>query len=210
MGLNTGYLKAERTKESDENYTPFYTVDPIMKYIKEGTKVWLPFDCEWSAFYQSFSAQGGRYTVIRSDISEGLDFFTYEPPEYDCIVSNPPFTQKDAVIKRLYELGKPFAVLLPLNSLQGVECFEYFKKGVQILAFDKRIGFHNQKSMAEYKKGVSFSMVYFCRDILPRDLIIEELKEYKKPLINLAEAAGKYADQPTIKGAAESALEYGA
>lgn len=60
MGLNTGYLKAERTKESDENYTPFYTVDPIMKYIKEGTKVWLPFDCEWSAFYQSFSAQGGE------------------------------------------------------------------------------------------------------------------------------------------------------
>lgn len=120
---------------------------------------------------------------MRSDISDGLDFFTYEPPEYDCIVSNPSFTQKDAVLKRLYELGKPFAVLLPLNSLQSVDRYKYFRQGVQILAFDKRIAFHSPQSMRNYKKGVSFATVYFCHDILPRDLIIEELTEYKKPLL---------------------------
>lgn len=125
----------------------------------------------------------GGFSVIRSDISDGLDFFTYEPPEYDCIISNQPFTQKDRVLKRLYELGKPFAVLLPLNSLQSVDRYEYFKQGIQILAFDKRIAFHNPQNMRNYKKGVSFATVYFCRDILPRDLIIEELTEYKKPLI---------------------------
>ncbi len=134
----------------------------------------------------SHSRQGGGSSVIRSDISDGLDFFAYEPPEYDCIVSNPPFTQKDRVLKRLYELEKPFAVLLPLNSLQSVDRYEYFSKGIQILAFDKRIAFHSPQSMGEYKKGVSFATVYFCRDILPRDLIIEELREYKKPLIGQA------------------------
>lgn len=181
MGLNTGYLKADRTEESNEQYTPYYAVDPILKYIPKGAKVWLPFDCEWSAFYQSFK-DGGEFSVIRTDISDGLDFFTYEPPEYDCIVSNPPFTQKDAVLQRLYELRKPFAVLLPLNSLQGVDRYKYFKQGIQILAFDKRIGFHNMQNMAAYKKGASFATAYFCRDILPRDLILEELKEYNKPL----------------------------
>lgn len=133
------------------------------------------------------SRLGGGISVIRSDISDGLDFFTYEPPEYDCIISNPPFTQKDRVLKRLYELGKPFAVLLPLNSLQSVDRYEYFKQGIQILAFDKRIAFHNPQNMRNYKKGVSFATVYFCRDILPRDLIIEELTEYKKPLIEQTE-----------------------
>lgn len=182
MPLNTGYLKADRTEESNEQYTPYYAVDPILKYIPKGARVWTPFDREWSAFYQSFKARGG-FSVIRSDISDGLDFFTYEPPEYDCIISNPPFTQKDRVLKRLYELGKPFAVLLPLNSLQSVDRYEYFKQGIQILAFDKRIAFHNPQNMRNYKKGVSFATVYFCRDILPRDLIIEELTEYKKPLI---------------------------
>lgn len=116
--------------------------------------------------------------------------FTYEPPEYDCIVSNQPFTQKDAVLKRLYELGKPFAVLLPLNSLQSVDRYKYFRQGIQILAFDKRIAFHSPQSMRDYKKGVSFATVYFCHDILPRDLIIEELKEYKKPLTAEREVQG--------------------
>ena len=90
--------------------------------------------------------------------------------------------QKDEVLKRLYELGKPFAILLPLNSLQGVSRYKYFKQGVQLLAFDKRIGFHNPENMQEFKKGSSFATAYFCKDILPQDLIVEELKEYKKAL----------------------------
>ena len=58
MGLNTGYLKADRTEESNEQYTPYYAVEPILKYIPDGAKVWTPFDREWSAFYQSFKARG--------------------------------------------------------------------------------------------------------------------------------------------------------
>ena len=98
------------------------------------------------------------------------------------IISNPPFTQTAAVLKRLYELGKPFAILLPLNSLQGVSRYKYFKQGIQILTFDKRIGFHNPENMKEYKKGSSFATAYFCKDVLPKDLIVEELKEYQKAL----------------------------
>lgn len=151
MGLNVGYLKADKTAESDEQYTPFYAVTPILKYIPKGSQIWLPFDREWSAFYQTFKQQK-EFTVIRSDISDGLDFFSYEPQEYDCIVSNPPFTQKNKVIERLYKLKKPFAVLLPLNSLQGRNRYTYFKQGLQLLTFDKRIAFHNQQNMRDYKK----------------------------------------------------------
>lgn len=181
MGLNTGYLKADRNEASNEQYTPYYAVEPILKYIPRDKKIWTPFDREWSAFYQSFKR--GGWCVTRSDISDGLDFFSYEPDEYDVIVSNPPFTKKDEVLKRLYSLNKPFAILLPLNSLQGTERYKYFKNGVQILAFDKRVAFHNPDSMDEYKKGTSFASVYFCRGILPGDLIIEELQEYKKELV---------------------------
>lgn len=127
-------------------------------------------------------SSGGGWQVERSSIDDGQDFFTYQPEDFDVIVSNPPYTQKDRVIERLYELEKPFAVLLPLNSLQGVGRYRYFKNGIQILTFDKRIGFHNAESMEEYKKGSSFATAYFCRDILPRDLILEELREYRKPL----------------------------
>ena len=58
MAINTGYLTAERTAESNEMYTPYYAVDPILKYIPKDKKIWCPFDEEWSAFYQTFK-QGG-------------------------------------------------------------------------------------------------------------------------------------------------------
>lgn len=58
MALNTGYLKADRTAESNEQYTPFYAVDPIAKYIPKHMKIWCPFDCEWSAFFQTFTRGG--------------------------------------------------------------------------------------------------------------------------------------------------------
>lgn len=180
MGQNKGYLTAARDEQSNEQYTPFYAVEPITKYIPKDKKIWCPFDAEWSAFYQTFT--GGGWDTTRSSIEEGQDFFEYAPEDFDVIVSNPPFTKKDEVLRRLYELGKPFAILLPLNSLQGVSRHEYFKQGIQLLAFDKRIAFHSPQNMEEYKKGVSFATCYFCKDILPRDLIVEELKEYKKPL----------------------------
>jgi hypothetical protein len=30
----------------DETYTPYYAVDPIIKYLKPNTTVWCPFDKE--------------------------------------------------------------------------------------------------------------------------------------------------------------------
>lgn len=145
MANNKGYLTSKRTPEHQEMYTPYYAVDPIVKYIPKQYKIWCPFDKEWSAFYQTFKTLG--YDVIRSHIDEGQDFFLYEPEGYDIIISNPPFSIKDKILERLYELEKPFAVLLPLNSLQGKSRYKFFSKGIQLLSFDQRIGFHNESNM---------------------------------------------------------------
>ena len=111
-----------------------------------------------------------------------MDFFNYEPYYYDIIISNPPFSIKDAVLKRLYELNKPFAILLPMNSLQGVNIYQYFKNGIQLLAFDQRIGFHNSIDNISPVEGSPFASAYFCRDLLPKDLIIEHLNKYDEAL----------------------------
>ena len=132
-------------------------------------------------FLSKFSR--GGYNVIRSHIDEGKDFFMYEPDDYDVIVSNPPFSIKDKILQRLYELDKPFAILLPLNSLQGKTRYKYFKQGVQLLSFDQRIGYHNIDNMDIPVEGSPFATAYFCRDILPKDLIVEEIKKYNKPLL---------------------------
>nr|DAK43963.1 MAG TPA: adenine-specific methyltransferase [Caudoviricetes sp.] len=35
----------------------------------------------------------------------------------DCIVSNPPFSKRDNIFLRLYELGLPFAMIMNNNGL---------------------------------------------------------------------------------------------
>ncbi len=126
MALNVGYLQAD--KENNELYTPLYAVDPILKYVPKDKIIWCPFDEEWSAFYKRLKEEG--YNVVRSSLKDGQDFFTYEPDKWDIIVSNPPFSNKDKVLERLYSFEKPFAILLPLNSLQGKTRFKFFKQGI--------------------------------------------------------------------------------
>lgn len=181
MANNVGYLTSSKTPEHQEMYTPHYSVTPILKYIPKSWKVWCPFDKEWSAFYQEFMR--GGYDVVRSHIDDGQDFFTYEPEDYDVIVSNPPFSIKDNILARLYDLNKPFAILLPLNSLQGTKRYKLFKNGIQLLSFDQRIGFHNINSMNKTIEGSPFATAYFCRNVLPKDLIVEHINKYDQKLI---------------------------
>lgn len=181
MALNKGYLTADNNTKADEMYTPFYCVEPILKYINKSMIVWCPFDKQWSAYVKMLKSNGNK--VICTHIDDGQDFFDYEPKQYDVIISNPPFSKKDKVIKRLYELGKPFAILLPMNSLQGKTRYQYFKNGIQLLCFDQRIGFHGVDNMGNTIEGSPFASAYFCKNLLPNDLIIEKLIKYDKPLM---------------------------
>ena len=126
-----------------------------------------------SEFVKLIRANGNK--VIATHIDTGNNFFEYEPEEqYDVIISNPPFSIKDDIIKRLYELNKPYAILLPVPSLQGQKRFPYMKD-CQALIFDKRINYYTNLTKKEVQKGVSFGSFYLCRNFLPQDLIFEEL-----------------------------------
>lgn len=177
MGINKGYLTAATTRESDEVYTPMYAVTPIIKHLKnkkENATIWCPFDEEDSNYVIGLRNAG--FKVIATHIKNDQNFFEYEPDEeYDFIVSNPPFSIKDNILKRLTELNKPYAMLLPLPTLQGQKRFEDVKV-CQVLIFDKRINFYKNKEIKEIQKGVAFASIYICKDILPEPLIFEKLE----------------------------------
>jgi hypothetical protein len=97
-----------------------------------------------------------------------------EVQNYDIIISNPPFSIKDEILKRLYELNKPYAMLLPVPTLQGKKRFEYIKD-CQALIFDGRINYWNDKTK-QIQKGTCFGSFYLCKDFLKEKLIFEELE----------------------------------
>ena len=173
MPLNKGYLTAKTNKQSDEYYTPDYAVMPILKYLKPGSVIWCPFDTKNSSYSRIFQENG--FKVITTHIDNGENFFFYEPNcHYDVIISNPPFSCKDLILKRLQELGKPYAILLPLPTLQGQSRFEYLINS-EVLVFNKRINFYLDEKQTKPTTGVSFASVYVCKNFLPEKLIFEKL-----------------------------------
>ena len=172
MGQNKGYLTAKTNKASDEYYTPSNAITPSVKYVSKENIIWCPFDKENSKYVQIFLRNGNR--VIFSHIDSGKNFFYYSPDKYDIIISNPPFSCKDDILKRLEELQKPYAMLFPLPTLQGQKRFPYLQNK-QALIFDKRINFYQDENYTKIVKGVSFASIYICNNFLPKDLIFEEL-----------------------------------
>ena len=148
--------------KNDERYTPPILVKPILEYIPKGSVVWCPFDLKNSEFVYALKEHGCK--VIYSHIETGQDFFSYEPNEpYDYIISNPPFSRKLEVLERLYELKKPFAMLLNLECLNYQEVGTFFlDKNLELLIVDKKVSFDGKVS--------SFNTSYFCNKILPEKL----------------------------------------
>ena len=182
MPLNKGYLTAKQTPESDECLTPHYAVDPLLEFLTDKSKIiWCPFDKEYSAFVQVL--RGGGMRVIHSHIDDGKDFFKYKPEQWDVMISNPPFSQKDKVLERAFYFNKPFALLLPANSIQGKKRFQIFNNEIQMLCFDSRIGFFMNGDMKHVTEGTAFSSAYFCRDFLPSKLELRELHKYERALV---------------------------
>jgi hypothetical protein len=162
------WFSKTKFNKKDEYYTPPILVEAILKYIPSNSTIWCPFDTKDSEFVRILSAN--HHKVLYSHIWNGQDFFNYEPEiEYDFIISNPPFTRKLEVLERLYELNKPFAMILglPILNYQNVGHF-FLDKDLQLLIVDKKVSFDGNTS--------SFNNSYFCRNFLPRDLIFTELK----------------------------------
>lgn len=178
MTRNQAYLSASNSPESDECLTPRYAVLPLIKHLiaRGYWNIHCPFDLPLSQYVRVLSAHGFKVTC--GHLQTGQDFFTSEPPlGTQCIISNPPFSCKDDVLRRLYALGLPFAVLLPQNSLQSIERVGMFMEhGLEYLGFDRRVCFYTRGNLESWPSANHFASGYFCRTVLPTPLQFERLE----------------------------------
>ena len=135
--------------------------------------VWCPFDKEDSEFVKQLREAGHK--VIATHMDNGQNFYTYEPDKHwDCIVSNPPFTNKRKIFERALSFGKPFALIMSNTWLNDAAPKQLFKdKDLQLLMFDKRMKFMNN---GEIQNKITFSSSYYCWKFLPKQIIMEDLE----------------------------------
>lgn len=163
--------------KNNECYTPKYGVTPIIKYLPKNKIIWCPFDEAHSQFVIELKNAG--LNVVYSHINNGQDFYTYQPKKWDILVSNPPYTNKKEIFKRALSFNKPFAMLMTitwLNDSTPKKIFMEAKKDLQLLMFDKRIEYKNLDKEDEMKK-ITFSSAYYCYNLLPKQIIMEELEK---------------------------------
>lgn len=159
-----------KVSNSDDFYTPSWITDLLLKHIDVFQKIVLePASGEGHISEVLFSK--GAYVYSR-DIKGGQDFLKVDQEDeaIDCIITNPPFSLKDEFIAKCIEIGKPWALLLPVSSIQGKKRNELFSKveDLSIIIPNKRVAFIGGKN------SPNFASAWFCSGFkLPKQLIFE-------------------------------------
>lgn len=157
--------------KNDLFYTPEIGIKPLLKYLDKQrfNTIWECTDSGVSNITKLLKKEG--FNVISSDIVTGFDFLKNEPDfDFDCIITNPPFSLKDDFIKKCYEYKKPFALLLPITALEGVKRGSMYKdNGLEILVLDRRLCYMKNK------KSCWFNSSWFCYQVLPEKLMFESI-----------------------------------
>lgn len=148
-----------KEKKDDDYMTPKSVWESILPYIPREKVI-------WEAFYGD--GKSGEYLreLGLDVIHEQIDFFKNDLG--DIVVSNPPFSMKMEVLRRLKELNKPFMLVLPASTL-GTKTLQKLFPDIQIIIPNGRISFIKNGNQSS---SVWFASFIYCWGInLPRDLI---------------------------------------
>jgi hypothetical protein len=143
----------------DRCQTPEYAVAPLLPYMPTGGTVW---ECACGDGNIAGFLERQGFGVERSDLLTGQNFFDYEPARWDRIVTNPPYSVKYDWLARCYELGKPFALLLPVETMGANAAQRLFEKyGIELILLDKRVNF-KMPNKGYTGGGAQFPVAWFC------------------------------------------------
>lgn len=156
--LRDRVMKAQNSP--DDFQTPPVALNPLIPYLCPLWTIWEPAAGKGN-LVRALCGKG--FDVEGSDIRTGQDFLTWKPEYFDCIITNPPFSLKDDFLERAYDLGVPFAFLLPLTTFEGKRRQKLFAKhGLEVIFLDKRIHFETPSG----KQGGSwFSTAWFTHGL---------------------------------------------
>jgi len=103
---------------NDEFYTPEKAINVLLEYIPKNKIVWECTDFGESNITKILKLNGNK--VISTHL-KNFDFLNDKPNFYfDMIITNPPYSLKDDFLEKCYFYKKPFCLLLPITSLEGV------------------------------------------------------------------------------------------
>lgn len=159
-------LKIQMGGRTDEFFTPKYALNPLLPFLKKEWKIW---ECAYGTGALAKHLKEEGFNVLDEDV----DFLDFDL-DCDILITNPPYSKKDEFLKRAFEIGKPFAFLMPLTTLEGIKRGKLFRdNGIQLIIPNRRINFITPSGKGS---GAWFQVAWFCWKLnLPKELNFVEL-----------------------------------
>lgn len=139
----------KKVSSYDVCQTPPHALEPLYPLIDktfDDPIIWEPA-CGPERIIQDTLYHLTTFRVIGTDLLYGNNFFEYQPKTWDMQITNPPWSIKYKWIQRSFELGKPFALLVPYETTAAAIfqrlADEYNDNpwSIEILAPERRINF---------------------------------------------------------------------
>jgi len=126
---------------------------PIPPFIQDFKDLTVFDPCCGNKAFGHVLMANGFSQIIERDLftqDEKFDYLTAEDPNYSLLITNPPFQNKVKFIKKAYESGKPFILLLPFECLTYKEAKKLFKEyGVKVVVLhDDPVFLHQGKDIS--------------------------------------------------------------
>lgn len=159
-----------KQSNTDEWYTTEESVKLIIPSLYRGgyRRILCPFDKPESNFVKVLTERG--FEVTYGHIETGQDFFDIQDfSEFDAVVSNPPFSKRQAILEKLFKSKVPFAMILNFNGLFDSKArWKLFKDNqFELLIPLGRMHFFNEECVGN---SPNFQSVYVCKDMLPKQI----------------------------------------
>jgi hypothetical protein len=174
----------------DNCQTPPYALEPLLPYINPVFSVW---ECAAGKGTLARELLREGFNVFATDTLDNVsynygmpclygDFFTIRHPDRDyTIVTNPPYSLKYQWLRRCLELGRPFALLLPVEILGTQFANEVFSaKDIRIMFLSPRVDFYMPDKGYE-GGGAQFPTAWFTFGLsLPKETNYARLDKPKR------------------------------
>ena len=160
----------------DQCGTPPHGLAPLLPYLPPHARIWEPAA---GAGMLANALEAAGHLVIRSDWIDGQDFFSYapDPASYDMIVTNPPYSIKYRWMERCYQLGKPWALLVPLETVGAASALKQYRQhGWEELRLMQRINFSMPDS-GFCNSGAQFPVIWLCWHLLPTPVLVADVPQ---------------------------------
>lgn len=154
--------ESDKLTNKDHVATPRWVVENIYNliHVERYKNIWFPFNNYDSHFKLKADELKLEYKATHIFDDLGNDFFQTLPPlNCELLISNPPFSLQNEIIKRSFDLidkglVKSLCLLLPLATLETparAEIYEKYSDKLSIIIFKKRIKFLGCKG--SFNKG---------------------------------------------------------